>query len=161
MKVLIRRRDEDIFCMANVRGRYVKVPHPLKFSFFFSPKVGHGIRVKPVFNPDKITRDTVGNLWIHGAYKYTRSKVDKHVTEDQANEMKQFFRDYKVLFAAVWESVLDQNDLLYYFNGSLSFKDMLTRFADYESHKDDLKDVNDCKSLETYVRESEWFNMND
>lgn len=165
MKLLIRRSDkieqDYIFCMANIRGDYVKVPHKLKFSFFFSPKVGHGIRVKPLFNPKNINISDAGNLWIHGKYKYIPSKRDAKVDSKDVDEMKAFFRYYKVLFAAVWESVVNPNDVVYFFKGDISFSELLSRFYDYENRKRGLTDVSNCSELEEYVRKTKWFNMND
>lgn len=54
MKKLLRHPD-SVMCMSNVRGKYVVHPGPLKFSFYFSANDGysHGIRVRPVLNPEK------------------------------------------------------------------------------------------------------------
>lgn len=63
MKKLLRNPD-SVMCMSNVRGKYVVHPGLLKFSFYFSANDGysHGIRVKPVFNPEKMLLSMVGSL---------------------------------------------------------------------------------------------------
>ena len=77
MKLIINNYNlnekEVLFEMSNMRGRYVKNPHKLNFSFYFSSKdavegkdLVHGLRVKPVFNPEKISVSKVGTLKLHG-----------------------------------------------------------------------------------------------
>ena len=102
MKRYIKEND-SIMCMANLRGNQIVNPGGLPFSFYFSTKIGHGIRVKPVFNPEKLSISSVGNLELHEDWNYTPDPEDQKISAKKKNEMYNFFRTNKVLFAAVWE----------------------------------------------------------
>lgn len=157
------KEHEEIFGMSNVRGKLVKVPGKLPFSFFFSGKRGstHGIRVKPVFNPDRLAGSDLGNLELHSDWKYTPGKDDKDVSAKQIRQMKDFFRQYKVLFAAVWEEELEEDLLADYFKGSISWKDLMKEFYFYEDYSEEIDKIQDCSQLEDFVRRNNIFNMND
>lgn len=101
--------EDAIFGMTNVRGvNVVTEPYGLDFSFYFSSKEGvpHGIRVKPIFDPSKMRKNLAGNLELHGDWKYTPGENDRKVSHSKMLRMIDFFRKYKVLFAAVWEEQL-------------------------------------------------------
>ena len=54
---------DDIFCMSNLRGKDIVIPHKMPFSFFFSERESsHAIRVKPVFKPNKFSKSSFGTL---------------------------------------------------------------------------------------------------
>lgn len=155
--------DEKIFCMSNVTGKYVKNPERLNFSFYYSSKSGvkHGIRVKPVFNPEKISKSEMGNLELHGSWEFTPGNSDKSVNTSDINKMKNFFKTYKVLFAAVWEEQVPEDLLADYFKGYINlttFIEELYNYSDWQSYLSDIKDVS---SFEKAVRENNLFNMND
>ena len=59
-----RIAHENIYGMSNVRGNRIRVyPGMQPFSFYFSEKSdNHGIRVKPLFNPDKVHISEAGTL---------------------------------------------------------------------------------------------------
>lgn len=152
--------ENDIFCMSSLRGSKVVVPHKLPFSFFFSERESsHAIRVKPVFNPDKISKSSFGTLELHGDWKYTPGPDDKNVSQKQIQEMKNFFKKYKVLFAAVWESKLYDGDVQDYFRGLISFDELLTEFDFYENYKEDMDNIDNIEQLEEFVRKYNIFNM--
>lgn len=88
--------DQDIFCMSNLRGKNVCVPHKLSFSFYFSQRESsHAIRVKPVFNPNKISLSRLGSLELHGDWKYTPGPDDINVSNKQISDMKFFSKPIK------------------------------------------------------------------
>lgn len=152
--------ENDIFCMSNVRGCKVAVPHKLPFSFYFSTRESsHAIRVKPVFNPNKMSRSSFGTLELHGDWKYTPGPDDKNVSQKQIREMKQFFRDYKVLFAAVWEEELPEDEVEAFFRGTVSFAELLSEFYFYEDYKKEMNKIKTIEELEDFVREYRLFNM--
>ena len=162
MQLLTPKEEEenDIFCMSSLRGSKVVVPHKLSFSFFFSERESsHAIRVKPVFNPDKISKSSFGTLELHGDWKYTPGPDDKNVSQKQIQEMKNFFKKYKVLFAAVWESELYDGDVQDYFRGLISFDELLTEFDFYENYKEDMDNIDNIEQLEEFVRKYNIFNM--
>lgn len=165
MKILIKDKelyDDAIMCMANVRGNSVNVPHSLPFSFYFSRKnSSHGIRVKVVFNPNRLNINDCGNLVLHSNWTYTPGRNDNNVNSKQKNQMIDFFKEYKALFAAVWEDVIQEDVIQDYFRGMISWNQLVESFDFYEEYKDDLDKISDVQSLEKYVRENEIFNMND
>lgn len=75
--------SDYIFAMSDVRGRYVKQPNKLPFSFYFSPSdgVAHGIRVKPVFNPERLILNKTGTLKLCDDWEYAPGKDDKFVSD--------------------------------------------------------------------------------
>lgn len=154
----------EIFAMSNVRGAKVKVTgRPLPFSFYFSTKEGmaHGIRVKPVFKPNKFTQSDAGVLLLHSNWEYIPNKNDKNVPARDIEEMKVFFRRYKVLFAAVWEFELPEDALQNFLTGNIYLPELLEEFYNYDEWKPFLSDVDSIESLEAAVREYGLFNMND
>lgn len=167
MKIRIQDNIKDImFEMANIRGKHVKVPGRLKFSFFFSPKdvtegkeLVHGIRVKPLFNPEKMSLDMAGTLKLYDDWDYIPGKEDKDVSTKDVKEMKSFFLNYKTLFAAVWEKILPPDSLYDYFRGTISFEELLEEFEFYNEFKDDMKVIKNLSELTAFVKEYELFNL--
>ena len=83
---MVKKIPNYLFEMSNIRGKYVKVPHKLDFSFYFSPKnavantdIAHGLRVKPVFNPEKMSINKAGTLKLHSDWKYIPGEDDTKV----------------------------------------------------------------------------------
>lgn len=156
--------DSDLLLeMANVRGSKVRVPHKLNFSFFFSIKGNnsHGIRVKPVFNPDRLIQSETGNLNLHGDWKFTPGKNDKSVSSKEIEEMKDFFKKYKVLFAAEWEDKIQADEIQDYLRGMQSLSDLIKTFDFYSDYKEDLDKIKTVEELEKFIRDTKVFNMND
>lgn len=120
MKRLVK---DKIYAMANVRGRTVRNPNPLPFSFYFSNSYGidNNVRVKVSFNPDKLSIDQLGNLELHSDWKFVPGKDDKHLSNKDVAEMKNFFRKYKVLFCLVWDHKLQEDEVQDYFRGIFGF----------------------------------------
>ena len=152
--------DNAIMCMANLLGKDIRVPKKLPFSFYFSTQNSpHGIRVKPVFNPEKMSISTVGNLWLCDAWEYTPGKYDSNVSAKEIRKMKAFFRKYKVLFCGVWCGKIQETPVTDYFRNRMSFSQLLTNFEFYETYKDDMDDIEDVHELEEFVRENDLFNL--
>lgn len=153
--------------MANAVGNNVRREKNLPFSFFFSSKKAvrgiHGIRVKILWNPSKAPADADGFLELHGDYAYIPGS---HKYEPNAKELsiaRKFFKKYKVLFSAVWEDVLyDPSQLVMYFYGKISWKELLEQF---DTGKSDwnfyISTAENLQELEGMVREENMFNMND
>ena len=162
MKKLVRTY-EPIMCMSNLRGNMVKVPGKLDFSFYFSSRDGnnHGIRVKPLFNPERMRENLAGNLELHGDYDYTPGPDDTNVPSSKVSEMRNFFRYYKVLFAGVWENVMEASEVQDYFRGIIDFDQMLKGFDFYDVYVDELSGIHSIEELEAFVRNNNIFNMND
>ena len=151
---------DSVLCMSNVRGRKIQNPHPMPFSFYFSAKEGqHSIRVKPVFNPTKMNTSTVGTLKLCDDWEYIPGPDDKSISSKKIREMKDFFREYLVLFCAVWDIQIDDGDVYDYFVGDITFDEMLQSFKFYEDYKDDLDQIHDIKSLESFCRRNNIVNM--
>lgn len=101
-----REPDKLLFEMANLRGEDVEIQERLPFSMYiFSKDVVHGvhgIRVKVVWNPSRIKSDADGFIELHGEYKYVSGTHKKKPTAEEEKCAREFFKKYKVLFAAVW-----------------------------------------------------------
>lgn len=152
--------------MANVRGVDVKLVSHLPFSFHFYGKDAvhqqHGIRIKMIWNPSKAPYDADGYMELHGNYDYNMDSHKYKPTEKELKIARDFFKKYKVLFAAVWESVLYDGDLQDYFKGRIDLRDLISKF-DVEN-ENNYYFINHCKSLEELedcVRKNNIFNMND
>lgn len=168
---MITIKEELLFEMSNVRGKQVKNPHNLPFSFYFSSKdaveskeLKHGLKVKPLFNPEKMSIRLAGTLKLHGDWKFTPGKDDKNVDSSKVKEMKQFFKEYKILFSAVWEKQLPPDTLYDYFRGTVDFAEMLQEFEFYDDYKDVelvdgklLKDIDNLKDLWQFVEQYDLF----
>ncbi len=160
-KEIIEYDDEhDIFCMSNLRGSTIKIPHKLPFSFYFSARESsHAIRVKPVFNPDRMSKSSFGTLELHGDWKFTPGPDDKNVSQKQIREMKEFFKKYKVLFAAVWEEELPEDSVQDYFKGFITFEELISELYFFDDYKKDMEKVKNIAELESFVRKNNLFNM--
>ena len=151
---------DDIFCMSNMRGCKVKVPHKLPFSFYFSRKnSSHAIRVKVLFNPNRIRDEEFGVLELHSNWEFTPGPDDRKISNKEIREMKQFFQQYKVLFAAVWEMILPDDAVQFYLSGVIPFNELLTEFEFYEDYQEEIDDIDDIEELESFVRKNHLFNM--
>lgn len=168
MKLNINENDNMnmLFEMANIRGKYVKTPHKLNFSFYFSPKdaveskdICHGLRVKPVFNPEKMSIDKAGTLKLHGDWKYIPGEDDKGIGSKAIREMKNFFADYKTLFAAVWEKALPPDALYDYFRGVINFDEMLQEFEFYVDYKDNMNKIKTIDDITEFVNKHNLFDL--
>lgn len=168
MKLNIKENDDMnlLFEMANIRGKYVKIPHKLNFSFYFSPKdaieskdICHGLRVKPLFNPEKMSIDKAGTLKLHGDWKYIPGEDDKNIGAKAVKEMKKFFSDYKTLFAAVWEKALPPDALYDYFRGVIQFDDLITEFEFYDDYKDFMDNLKSVDDITEFVSTYNLFDL--
>lgn len=155
------RSNEDMLWMSCVRGKDVKNPHQLLFSFCFSSGKGaaHGPKVKPMFNPEKLKLSLTGTLKLCEDWKYIPGKDDLSIDAGGIREMKGFFREYIVLFCAVWDENLQDGVLDDYFTGRASFEEMLKDLDFYNEYQSDLAAVHDVKSLESFCRSNNLVNM--
>lgn len=152
--------------MANIIGNDIKIDNKLPFSFYISPKFAvhkqHGIRAKIIWNPSKAPADADGYMELHGDYGYT---VGSHKYKPTGKELKiarDFFKKYKVLFAAVWEEKVDTSYVQDYFRGYITFKELLSKFSNItEKQYYYLNHANNLTELEETVRKYKIFNMND
>lgn len=160
MKILLSSKD-SIFAMSNVRGRYVKNPSQLPFSFYFSSGDGvtHGPRVKPQFNPERLILSLTGTLQLCDNWKYIPGKNDKDVSEKSVRQMKKFFEDYIVLFCLVWDEHMQDATLEDYFKGEITFNEMLQDLDFYSEHKEDLDSIKSVSALEKFCRDNNLVNM--
>lgn len=160
MKKLIKSKD-SILCMANVRGKYVVNPGKLKFSFYFSSDDGitHGIRVKPVFNPEKMLKSMTGTLKLCDDWSYIPGPDDDSVSSKDVNDMKRLFRKYLVLFCMVWDEQLQDGVLEDYFKGTVTFHEMLEDISFYNSYSSYLDKIRDVDQLENFCRVNNLVNM--
>lgn len=156
---------ESLFEISNIRGKYIKV-EDLDFSFYFSSKSNvydsHGIRVKLCWNSEKIGIDLLdGYMELSGDYKYTLTAhpTNKIDSVDIATA-RYFFKEYKVLFSAVWEEVLDENFLISYLKGDLSFSDLMKEFELPFDNYEFIQRCRNLKELEAVVRKYNIYNMN-
>ncbi len=152
---IIENMDNDFLLeMSNVRGKYVKHPHVLPFSFYFSSGKGsiHSIRVKPVFNQDRLRSSATGTLKLSDDWEFIPNPNDKNIKADDIAEMKQFFKDNIVLFVLVWDEFLGDGVVADYLEGKITFKEMLKDIDFYDDFTDKLKDCTTVKELEAFVR---------
>lgn len=151
--------------MSNLRGKDVKKDY-VNFSYYFSRKDGnpHGIRVKVLFNRDRMTSNEDGFLILHSDWKFINSS-NKHIKEKEINSVKEYFKKYKVLFAAVWEEYLDAPDLEDYMKARITWKDLLIEMMstneEANTELENIYEIEDITLLESIVRKYKLFNMND
>lgn len=150
--------------MANIRGKDVMIDD-IDFSFYISRRndIPHAIRLKVYWDRNKTNTDPDGYMEMHGDYKYFHSSNPKHKAKNwEINGLRYFCKKYKVLFAALWESKLEEPDVSDFFRGRLTLKELLATFDNISEI--DYYHINHCKSLrelEKCVRDYKIFNMND
>ena len=151
---------EDILCMSNIRGRKIKVTGSKPFSFYFSSKnSSHSIRVRPIFNPDKIRMDKVGTLKLSDDWSYIPGPDDKHVSKSDIEKMKQFFKENIVLFAAVWDNQLYDTDVEDYLYGEIDLQELIQQFPFYEDYEDELENVKTISEFTEFCRANNLVNL--
>ena len=160
MKRIIKS-TEDIFAMSNVRGKYVKNPHRLPFSFYFSSgaRVSHGPRVKPMFNESKLISSLTGTLKLCDDWEFVPGINDKDVKADKISDMKDFFRNNIVLFCAVWDEQMQDATLEDYFKGDITFQEMIADLDFYEKYRDDLMQISNVSQLDEFCRKNQLVNF--
>lgn len=155
--------------MANFVGDSIVVDK-VPFSFFISDKSvargKHAIRAKIIWNSSKAPHDADGYLMLHGDYEYVSGSHKYKPTTKELQIARNFFKKYKVLFAAVWEQVLDAEPLQDYMKGYITFSKLVAKLDIEPDNPESLKYyyASRCKSaeeLEAIVREHNLFNMND
>ena len=162
MKILkTTLREQPIFGMANVRGAKVKNPGRLPFSFLFSADDNSqlGIRVKVVFNSERIIQSKTGTLKLCDDWEFIPSVEDKHLKAKDIADMKQFFRGYLVLFCAVWDEQMQEGVLEDYFTGNTTFQEMLTDLDFYDDYVEDLANISTVEKLEEYARTTQCIDL--
>lgn len=160
MKRIIKS-TEDIFAMSNVRGKYVKNPHRLPFSFYFSSGAGvsHGPRVKPMFNESKLISSLTGTLKLCDDWGFVPGIDDKDVKADKISDMKDFFKTNIVLFCAVWDEQMQDATLEDYFKGDITFQEMVADLDFYEKYRDDLMQISNVSQLDEFCRKNQLVNF--
>ena len=159
--------NEDLLMeMSNVHGKRVSV-EDIDFSFYFSSKSAvdnrHGIRVKICWNREKLGQSLIdGFMELHGDYKYVPAK-HPNIKPSSYDIMtaRYFFKRYKVLFSAVWEELLYEDELIQYLVGKISLKELVSLLDIPKECYDKIRDVCSIKELEKLVRQYNMFNMND
>lgn len=147
--------------MANVRGKDIANLGPLNFSFYFSSGAGypHEIRVKPVFNPEKLLKSKVGNLKLCDDWEYLHGVDDDHVDNKDIRKMIAFFKKYIVLFCMVWDEQMQEVTLQHYFEGQADFNELLEDIDFYPKYKNKMNNIHDVEELETFCRKNNLVNF--
>lgn len=152
--------------MANMVGNDVAVEKRLPFSFHFCDKDAvhgrHGIRAKIIWNPSKAPASADGYMELHGDYKYMESQKKYKPDEKEIRVARDFFKKYKVLFAAVWEKKLDPSYVQKYLSGTIQLNQVLMNLQDVtEKQFYWANHAKTVEELESIVRDKKIFNMND
>ena len=151
---------DDVMCASAARGEYIVNPCKQKFSFYFGQnKASHSIRVKPVFNPKKVSRSALGTLKLCDDWDFIPGPEDKKVKSKDISAMKQFFRDYFVLFSLVWEEQLTDPVVADYFEGKVELSDVIEDIEFYSEYQEELDKVQTVSQLEIFLRDSGLVNM--
>ena len=166
MILTIKEAHEMLFEMAIIRGKYVRNPHKLNFSFYFSSKdavegkdLVHGIRVKPIFNSEKMNINQAGTLKLHSDWAYIPGTNDTNISNKDVKEMKDFFKTYKPLFCAVWEQAITPDVLYDYFRGIIDFHEVLEEFDFYTDYKDELDKITTIEAFRNFIAKYDLFNL--
>ena len=96
---------------------------------------------------------------LHGEYKYTHSGGEPKPSSKDISAARDFFKKYKVIFAAVWEGYLNPDVVSFYLRGFLTLDELKDEF--YDVSEDIFKDAKTIADIEKIVRENELFDMND
>ena len=127
----------------------------------------HAIRVKITWNPDHIKQGQFdGYIEAHGDYRYYQSpKSDAQPTKKEVDKGRIFVRKNKVLFAAVWENVLDEASVQSYFLGNSPLYKVVANLDlpddIYYKLNYNFIEKNTLTELEDRVRKYKASNMND
>lgn len=158
---------ESLLEMANLCGKYINTDS-LDFSFYFSSKEEcgcgmQGIRVKIKWNRETTRGGMDGTMELHGDYDYEQSESRDSIVPNskQLESARAFFKKYKVLFSAVWESVLDPQPVQDYFRGIINFEDLMSEIDLGNKSTESMGGCSSIQDLESKVRSNNLFDMND
>ena len=154
----LKINEDYMFEMANVLGRKVKNPHKLPFSFYFSVRKAneHSIRVKPVFNANDLNPSIVGTLKLCDDWEFIPGSEEKHISASDEREMKEFFREYLVLFCMVWDMQLREDVIQDYFRNLITFAELVREIKFYTN---DMNRIETMEELEEYCRNNRLVNF--
>lgn len=90
------QENQHLLEMANLVGKTVSTDN-IDFSFYFSDKfiANHGIRVKIIWNRNKMQGDNSGYLELHGDYRYESSSDFKKILNKEIEKTRVFFKNIK------------------------------------------------------------------
>lgn len=157
----VMKSIDTVLAMCNIRGRKVKNPHSLPFSFYFSSgtEIPHSIRVKPCFNPEKLKSSMVGTLKLSDSWEFTPGPDDHDISQQDVDKMRAFFKKYIVLFAAVWDEQMQDGVLGDYLEGEISFNEMLQDLEFYREYAEVLDSMSTVEELESFCRSNNLVNL--
>ena len=106
--------------------------------------------------------DVDGYMELHGDYDYVSSPGGKRVSNKDIDEAREFFKKYKVLFAAVWEMKLEEDVIQDYLRKLITLDDVKSEFHDIpEDVYTRIQQCNSIDEIENVVRKTNAFNLND
>lgn len=152
---------DEIMCMSNVRGKKVVHPSKLPFSFYYSTKSQkqHSIRVKPIFNDNRMSADLAGTLKLCDDWSYVPGKENRRISHSEIRIMKQFFQSNIVLFCLVWDMQVNEPLLADYLQGEISLHEFIEDLDFYREYKQELDKINTVKELENFCRKNKLVNF--
>lgn len=92
-------------------------------------------------------------------YKYYQTQeIKKELKQEEIDSAINFFKKYKILFAACWSNALHPIDLKNYFEGRISFNSLLNEFYNID-YFDNLSKVKTLDDLAYVVRKYKMYNL--
>lgn len=151
--------NEDIMCMSNVRGMYVKI-EDIPFSFYYSVQNGnHGPRVKVTMDSSKLRPNRMSTLKLCDDWELIANPEDTRINHRDLNLMKFFFRKYLILFLLTWEDKVDEPLLGDFMEGKISLQDFVKSLDFYEDYSQELDTIRDVVDLESFCKEHNLVNL--
>jgi hypothetical protein len=86
-------------------------------------------------------------------------REDENVPAKDIKEMKQFFRDNIVLFAAVWDRQLPESDIEDYLEGDMELSDLVQDLTFYAEYSAELDQITTIEEIEEFCRKNQLVNL--
>lgn len=151
--------------MSKLSEKYsdINITGPLNDFIYFSPmRSGHGPRIK-FYGGTKSTKSTQncpafgfsksGATVIYLENWMNKDNCPNAFDNDYLKTVKAFINKHLSTLLLVWYMQLDESDLLHYFEGSLSWEQLIQSLEFYQDHKE-LDSIKDEDALHAFCLEN-------
>ena len=159
--------QEDIFAFAKLTSKYADTTRTgeiLDFIYFSPVQAGHGPRIKFYDGVHKKTADSpyiefgVDDMPTIDRSQYSRKDNPNVFDDAYVNTIISFVIRTRPILLLVWFMRLDQADALHYFEGSISWKELLD---DIECDNQNIGKCNDYEDLHNFCEENNLYSFED
>ena len=159
--------QEDIFAFAKLTSKYADISRTgeiLDFIYFSPVQAGHAPRIKFYDGVHKKTVDSpyiefgVDDIPTIDKSQYSRKDNPNVFDDTYVNTIISFVVRTRPILLLVWFMRLDQADALHYFEGSISWEELLN---DIECDNQNISKCSNYEDLHNFCKENDLYSFED